>query len=203
MLAAPRIIRLIAFAVRSGYALLGYLVEKASGESYEKFVQANILGPLGMNDSGYDSNTAIIARRAAGYVPGNNGPQNAALLHTSINYSAGALYSTTEDLLRWEQGLFGGKLLSTTSLAKMTTPFKSDYAFGVYAGTYNGQRMIYHTGGGCTWQQSATCGSEGSSTFLGYYPDNRVVVVVLANLGDSGTVREIRRGLAMLAHSGN
>ncbi len=58
----------------SGYVLLGYLIEKASGESYEKFVQDNIFGPLGMKDSGYDSNSAIILRRAAGYTPGKDGP---------------------------------------------------------------------------------------------------------------------------------
>jgi CubicO group peptidase (beta-lactamase class C family) len=53
----------------SGYVLLGYLLEKTSGESYETFVQANIFRLLGMKDSGYDSNTAIIPRRAAGYEP--------------------------------------------------------------------------------------------------------------------------------------
>src|SRR5579862_5774198 len=47
----------------SGYVLLGYLVEKISGGSYEKFVQENIFAPLGMKDSGYDSNSAVIARR--------------------------------------------------------------------------------------------------------------------------------------------
>ena len=64
-----------------------------------------------MKDSGYDSNTAIIARRAAGYSPSPSGPVNAGFVHMSIPHAAGALYSTTEDLLRWEQGLFGGKLL--------------------------------------------------------------------------------------------
>ena len=52
----------------SGYVLLGYLIEKISGQSYEKFLQENIFTPLGMKDSGYDSNFAVIARRATGYV---------------------------------------------------------------------------------------------------------------------------------------
>jgi CubicO group peptidase (beta-lactamase class C family) len=51
----------------SGYVLLGYLIEKITGGSYEKFVRENIFNPLGMRDSGYDSNSAVIARRAAGY----------------------------------------------------------------------------------------------------------------------------------------
>ncbi len=63
----------------SGYVLLGYLIEKISGGSYEKFVQENIFTPLGMKDSGYDSNTAIIERRASGYAPSPAGPVNAEL----------------------------------------------------------------------------------------------------------------------------
>ena len=61
----------------SGYILLGYLIEKITGDSYAKFVQDNLFAPLGMKDSGYDSNVALIPRRAAGYVPGPGGPTNA------------------------------------------------------------------------------------------------------------------------------
>src|SRR5262245_20587612 len=67
----------------SGYVLLGYLIEKIAAESYESFVQKNIFTPLGMKDSGYDSNSAVIARRAAGYEPGPNGPINAGFIHMS------------------------------------------------------------------------------------------------------------------------
>src|SRR5580698_9862694 len=96
----------------SGYVLLGYLIEKISGESYEKFVQENIFTPLGMKDSGYDSNSTIIPHRASGYSLGPNGPVNAGYINMTVPLSAGGLYSTTDDLLRWEQGLFSGKLLS-------------------------------------------------------------------------------------------
>ena len=54
----------------SGYVLLGYLIEKISGQKYNEFVQQNIFTPLGMKDSGYDSNSAIIPHRASGYAPG-------------------------------------------------------------------------------------------------------------------------------------
>src|SRR5262245_3493746 len=96
----------------SGYLLLGYVIEKASGVSYEQFVRDNTCTPLSMKDSGYDSNAAIIAHRAAGYTPSPKGPVNAGFIHMSIPHAAGALYSTTEDLLRWEQGLFGGTIVS-------------------------------------------------------------------------------------------
>lgn len=112
----------------SNYILLGYLLEKISGQSYQNFLAANIFKPLGMNDSGYDSNSEIIPHRAAGYMPGPNGSVNASYIDMTIPFSAGALYSTTEDLLRWEEALFGGKVLNAASFKKMTTPFKDDYA---------------------------------------------------------------------------
>jgi len=171
----------------SGYILLGYLIEKISGQSYSDFVQQNIFTPLGMKDSGYDSNSTIIAHRAAGYTPGKSSPVNAGFVHMSIPFSAGALYSTTEDLLRWEQGLFGGKVLKPESLAKMTTPFKQDYAFGLAVSTNSGHKMIAHDGG-----------IEGFNTALAYYPDDKLVVAVLANL--NGPAGQIAGNLAKVAH---
>jgi len=60
-----------------GYIVLGYLLEKITGQSYEQFVQENIFKPLGMNDSGLTSFVNIIPRRASGYWPGGNGLENA------------------------------------------------------------------------------------------------------------------------------
>src|SRR5215467_3341635 len=77
----------------SGYVLLGYLIEKISGQSYADFLQENIFTPLGMKDSGYDSNFKVIAHRAAGYTRGKDGVENAGFIHMSIPFSAGSLYS--------------------------------------------------------------------------------------------------------------
>ncbi len=170
----------------SGYVLLGYLIEKISGESYEKFVQENIFTPLGMKDSGYDSNSVIIPHRAAGYSPGPNGPVNAGFINMTVPLSAGGLYSTTEDLLRWEQGLFGGKLLSSASLQKMTTPFKNDYACGLVVHMVNGHKVIEHGGG-----------IEGFNTMLAYYPDDKLTVVVLSNI-NGPTPEDLASKLATL-----
>ena len=172
----------------SGYVLLGYLLEKASGETYEKFVQENLFGPLGMKDSGYDSNSAIIARRASGYARGKDGLVNAGFIHMTIPFSAGALYSTTEDLLRWEQGLFGGKVLSAAELAKMTTPFKNDYACGISVHTVKAPKVIDHGGG-----------IEGFNTFLAYYPDEKLTVVALGNLNGDAPQQIVTR-LAAIVH---
>jgi len=172
----------------SGYVLLGYLIEKITGGSYEKFVTENIFVPLGMKDSGYDSNSAVIAHRASGYVPGPHGLQNAGFIHMSVPHAAGALYSTTEDLLKWEQGLFGGKLLSAASLEKMTTPFKDNYAFGLQVETKGGRKVIEHGGG-----------IEGFNTELAYYPEDKLTVVTLANVNGQA-VTDIATKLAAIAH---
>ncbi|HVN06824.1 MAG TPA: serine hydrolase, partial [Bryobacteraceae bacterium] len=172
----------------SGYVLLGYLIEKVSGQSYADFVRENIFNPLDMHDSGYDSNTAIIPRRASGYAPGKDGPENAGFINMTIPFSAGALYSTTEDLLRWEQGLFGGKVLSEAPARKMTTPFKNNYACGLFVSEVKGRKVIQHGGG-----------IEGFNTSLAYYPDGKLTVVVLANLNGSAA-DEIAGKLAQIAH---
>jgi CubicO group peptidase (beta-lactamase class C family) len=172
----------------SGYVLLGYLLEKISGQTYSDFVQQNIFTPLGMKDSGYDSNSAVIERRAAGYARSKDGPVNAGFIHMSIPFSAGALYSTTEDLLRWEQGLFGGKVLKPESLTKMTTPFKEDYAFGLGVISKDGHKRIAHNGG-----------IEGFNTSLTYFPDDKLVVAVLANL-NGPFADQIGNQLSLAAH---
>jgi CubicO group peptidase (beta-lactamase class C family) len=172
----------------SGYLLLGYLIEKISGGSYEQFVRENIFTPLGMKDSGYDSNSAIIAHRASGYSPGKDGLENTGFIHMSIPHAAGALYSTTEDLLKWEQGLFGGKVLSPASLETMTKPFKNDYACGLFVVTKDGHKIIDHGGG-----------IEGFNTELKYFPDDKLTVIVLANVNGQA-VGEIATKLAAIVH---
>jgi CubicO group peptidase (beta-lactamase class C family) len=89
----------------------------------------------------------------------------------TIPYSAGSLYSTTHDLLKWEQGLFGGKVLKPESLKKMTTPFLNDYAFGLGVRTTNGRTEIAHSGG-----------INGFNTSMRYWPDEKLTVIALANL---------------------
>jgi CubicO group peptidase (beta-lactamase class C family) len=172
----------------SGYLVLGSIIEKVAGQSYEKFIVENIFTPLGMKDSGYDSNTALIKRRASGYVRAPAGFANATYIHMSVPHAAGALYSTTEDLLKWEQALFGGKVVSKASLDRMITPFKNNYGFGLTSATPNGRRVVAHGGG-----------IDGFNTQMAYYPDSRTVVIVLSNV--AGPVPDMLAGqLAALMH---
>ena len=171
----------------SGYVLLTYVIEQVTGASYEKFVRENIFTPLGMSDSGYDSNSAIIRHRAAGYTAGRGGIENTGFIHMTVPQGAGALYSTTGDLFKWEQALFGGKVLKPASLDKMTTPYKNGYAFGLFVDSSGGHKRISHGGG-----------IEGFNTNLTYSPDDKLTVVVLSNLNGSAP-GEIEGQLAAVA----
>lgn len=172
----------------SGYVLLGYLIEKISGQTYQNFIQENFFKPLGMNDSGYDSNSAIILNRASGYAPGPGGPVNAGYIDMSIPFSAGALYSTTHDLLRWDEALYGGKVLSPAALKKMTTPFKQNYACGLMVQTVQGHTVYEHGGG-----------IEGFNTDMAYYPDERLALIALSNLNGNAPSSIVEQ-LGQVAH---
>jgi len=167
----------------SGYVVLGMLIEKLSGESYAQFVQKNIFDPLGMKDSGYDSNTAIIPKRAAGYSVQASGLQNAGFIDMSIPHAAGALYSTTGDLLRWQRALYQGKLLKPESLKAMTTPNLEHYALGL--GVQDGPEGKKYGHGG---------GIEGFSTLIGYLPADGISVILLSNT-ETHLLPEIERPL--------
>ena len=164
----------------SGYVLLGYLIEVISGKSYEEFITEHIFNPLGMLDSGYDSHSKIIPQRAAGYSKDANGISNAGYLDMSLPYSAGSLYSTTEDLLKWLCGLFEEKLISAVSLKKMTTPFKEHYGFGVEIKEVDGIKVVMHVGG-----------INGFNTTLIYCPETKTAVIVLSNLNTTGYVWDV------------
>lgn len=154
----------------SGYYLLGAMIEKAAGESYESFLQKNIFDPLKLTGTGYDHFDVILKHRATGYSMSKGKMVNSAFLDMTQPYSAGSLYSTVEDLFRWNEALFGGKVLSAKSFEMMTTPVKNNYAYGLGVETKFNRKMITHGGG-----------INGFSTFIARFPDEKVTIVVLRN----------------------
>ena len=171
----------------SGYLLLGYILERVSGQTYAAFLDENIFKRLGMGDTGVDSNEDLIPRRASGYVTVSRGMANAPYIHMTIPHGAGALYSTPRDLWRWNQGLFGGKLLSARSVEKMITTHKGGYALGVGVQTTHGRKLVSHSGG-----------IEGFNSTLSYYPEKKVTVAVLANVNGQSPF-ELSQQLARVA----
>jgi CubicO group peptidase (beta-lactamase class C family) len=172
----------------TGYVLLGMVIEKTSGTSYAAFLKQNIFEPLGMADTGYDVNSEILPRRAAGYSPTQDGVANAMHVDMTTPFAAGALYSTAPDLLRWEQALFSRKVISEASLKKMTTRGKGDYGMGLFIGTESGRPRFEHGGG-----------IPGFNAKMAYYPDTAVAVIALSNLNGPGP-DDIVDKLGALAH---
>ena len=172
----------------SGYEVLGYVIEKVTGQTYQQFLDENIFKLLEMRDSGYDSNSLVIPHHAYGYTPGPHGVTVAGYVDMTVPYAAGGLYSTTRDLLKWQRGLFGGRLLKPASLQKMITPFKDDYGCGLSITTVNGRKRIEHGGG-----------IQGFNSELAYWPEEQMSVVVLANLNGSAP-SDIAADLAATVH---
>jgi CubicO group peptidase (beta-lactamase class C family) len=118
----------------SGYFLLGVIIEKVSGKTYEELLQENIFTPLKMTGTGYDHHGTILKNRATGYEKNGNEYKNSAYLDMSIPYAAGSLYSTVEDLYLWDQALYTEKLLSKKYMDMMFAPhipaFGGHYGYG-------------------------------------------------------------------------
>lgn len=175
----------------SGYVLLGYLLEKISGQTYAAFLQQNIFNPLAMADTGVDSTASIIPGRAQGYWASPGSPtRHATYTSMTIPFSAGALYSTTGDLFKWEQALFAGKVINPEEFKKMTTPYKENYAFGLINTKQLGHPVIWHNGG-----------IEGFVTYLAYYPADHLTVVVLSN-NEAANADQLGQQLGRLALGG-
>ena len=155
----------------SGYYLLGMIIERASGKSYADFLQEAIFTPLGMTQTGYDDPARIIKHRAAGYARNAGATVNAAYMDMTVPFAAGALYSTTEDLLRWDRALYTDSLVSKQSRDDMFTPFKSGYGYGWSIGKKFDRQSIGHGGG-----------IYGFATYFDRFPADRVTVIVLSNV---------------------
>jgi CubicO group peptidase (beta-lactamase class C family) len=164
----------------SGYFLLGAIIEKVTGKSYEQALKDNILDPIGMKNTGYDHYGTLLPKRAAGYVKTVNGYHNAPYLDMSIPYAAGSMYSTVEDLYLWDQALYTDKILSAQSKELMYKPFLQDYAYGWAVSNasfkLNDQpvQIIRHGGG-----------INGFSTIITRFPKEKNLIVLLDNTGQS------------------
>ena len=154
----------------SGYYLLGMIIEQVSDKSYASFLQENIFVLLGMTHIGYDSHNRLIKHRAGGYELQDNAIINASYIDMSIPFAAGALYSTTEDLLLWDQALYTEKLVSRKILTEIFTPFKDGYGYGWIITKLFDRQMIGHDGG-----------INGFSSSIVRFPSDQVTAIVLSN----------------------
>ena len=167
----------------TGYVLLGAIIEKVAKKLYPLVLREQIFAPLQMHNTGYDT-SIVLPQRAAGYTRG--GQFNADYVDMSIPHAAGGLYSTVEDLYRWDQALYTDKLVPTAALATMFTahapfppPREGGYGYGWEIFKVHDRRVTAHLGG-----------IEGFSAGITRFPDDKVTVIVLSNFEavDVGTI---------------
>lgn len=161
----------------SGYMLLGYIIEKVSGKSYEQYIIDNIFKPLKMDHAYYDHLATVVPGRASGYIMSTNGFANADFLDQSFPYAAGALMMTVDDMYKWNKGLYTYTIINKETQEKAFTPFtlndghQSSYSFGWGIAPFMGSPSRQHAGG-----------IEGFSTSMIYLPVEDVFAVGFSNL---------------------
>ncbi|EAR14819.1 serine hydrolase domain-containing protein [Robiginitalea biformata] len=172
----------------SGYVLLGYIIEKVSGKSYEEYIESELFTPAGMTDSRYAHYREIVPNRAYGY---HNRKGYTNKLHISMNipYASGALMASSDDLLKWQRALQTEKLVTRRTLELALSPKKLadgspvEYGYGWHIKTIEGAKSIEHGG--------SVFGFKSMGVFL---PEKDLYVVGLTNcdcISPTQLVREI------------
>lgn len=107
----------------SGYVLLGAIIEQVTGMTFDRALHTMILDPAGMKDSGLDCAGLDIPQRAEGYLTGfPDDTEKAPEWNMDWTYSAGGIYATPEDMVKWDQALYDTAMIRKPSLKAMTVP---------------------------------------------------------------------------------
>lgn len=151
-----------------GYNMLGYVIERVSGKKYEEYLREKIWAPLGMDDTGQDRESLLIKRRATGYF---SPTAKAQYLPIDLAAYAGGLYSTVEDLYKWDQALYTEQLLPEAALDTIFTRHQGDYGYGWTINEGAWGTVIAHNGA-----------VPGFVSNISRYPGSKATVIVLSNL---------------------
>jgi len=166
-----------------GYVTLGILIHRVTGEYFGDFLQRRIFQPLGMSTTRIIDEADIVPNRSAGYRLENGKLRNQEWVAPTLNTTAdGSLYFSIIDVGKWDAALYTDRILKQSSLQQMWTPAKllngeansANYGFGWFIESQDGHRVVDHDG---RWQ--------GFDTQISRYPDDRLTVVVLTNLGSA------------------
>jgi CubicO group peptidase (beta-lactamase class C family) len=160
----------------SGFLLLSQIVKRASGKTLAQFAKENIFDPLGMKHTHFhDNHTMIVPKRATGYAPAQSGFRIA--MSNFEQTGDGAVYTTLEDLLLWDQNFYqpkvGGQAMldQLQTLGVLNNGKKLDYALGLFVDEYKGLRRVHHGG---SW--------AGYRAEMMRFPDQKFTVACLCNL---------------------
>lgn len=155
----------------SAYLLLGYIIEAVTKKHYEQVVRDYIFAPLKMTHSGFDFTHLQSKEKSTGYWGQYEKDTIAApIVDSSVSFAAGAIYSTTDDLLRWHQGLLKNIVLTSAQQEKAYTPVMNKYGYGWIIDSLYGKRILSHGGG-----------IHGFTSMFSRMPADDVCIVLLSN----------------------
>lgn len=161
----------------TGYFLLSMIIERIEGLPLGQVLESRIFSPLGMTQTGMTDPEAIIRHRASGYWVDQAGDLiNRKPTETSSTLGAGGILTSAYDLVKWDNALYGRKLLSNRSKSKMWTPVilpggdSTGYAFGWDVRPYKGLKVVGHSGS-----------VAGFVAFIARFPDQEAVIIVFMN----------------------
>lgn len=157
----------------TNYALLGLIIEKASGKSYADFLQTEFFTPLHMNDT-YVFTMKDSARAMPSY---DWRGRQIGLSYLDTGFGDKNIYSTPEDLLKWDQAMYTNQVFTPETLDEAYTPYSNEkpgirnYGFGWRMNVYpDGRKVIYHNG----WW-------HGNNTVFIRMIQDSVTIIVLGN----------------------
>lgn len=135
----------------SGYCMLGHIIGKVCESSYEAAVTERVLRPLEMNDTGFLFNDLKNSRKAVGYGSFSNTQKaEAEMPDEGGPFAAGALYSTVDDLWRFQQALNNGELLAGSSLKQAWAGADTNPSYGLgwqLGSRWFMRKVVSHSGG--------------------------------------------------------
>ena len=167
----------------SGYTLLGYIIEKVTGQSYFQVVRQQIFEPLHMDHSGFDFTHLNSPDKAIGYTtPESTTPAN--IVDSSVSFAAGAIYTTVGDLYKWDRALRAGQIISPASQEKAYTPHLAQYGYGWFVITMYNKKVVEH-GGGIT----------GFVSDIRRIPEDETCIIVLDNQPNQANPSNIARDI--------
>lgn len=162
--------------------LVGIIVEKASGKTFEEFVTERILKPLNLPSIRFKHQSDVVPNRATGYEWRTNKWENGEPFRPKIIAASGGILATATDLAKWWEAVLHGKIVNQTSLEQMLQPAKLNdgrsvaHGFAFFIDTFNGHKVIQHFG--------STVGGFGS--IARYYPKENLTLAIIGNLEDGG-----------------
>ncbi|UKB78267.1 serine hydrolase [Chryseobacterium sp. MEBOG07] len=156
----------------SGYILLGLIIEKITGLSYEDAVRKIILNPLKMTHTGFNY---IALKSPYKTVPysyiSKTRQEKTKVWNSTLTGPAGQIYSTAEDLYNYYLGLRDYKIVSKEAFKKATTPYLSGYGYGWFIDDLYGKKLINHGGN-----------IEGSTSYFAMLPEDDLCIILLNNI---------------------